>query len=323
MLKEKAPYFVIRSLLILMLFVLVGCSNSDVGDSSLDKKLTGKIVFTTDRDFAGDIHYSEIYLIELDKWKEERLTDNLHYDGMPDLSPDGKWVVFMSDRDGDDEIFVMGVDGNAVKQLTDNSTRDTYPRWSPDGERIVFESDRDGNAEIYTMDADGGSQTRLTSNEVVDQMPDWSPDGSQIIFSSTRDSIQDIVFMNSEIYIMDADGSRPVRVTDHSLYDGRPTWSPDGRLIVFESDRDSIRGHISKLRIKDLQAGEVRKVITEPLDGYPGGTEWEIVHESWPTWSADGQWICFNMTSGLYVTDIEGSILIQVTEDGSFPSWSK
>ena len=66
----------------------------------------------------------------------------------------GKRIAFMSNRDGDYEIFVMDADGSHVKQLTHNNKKDLYPAWSPDGKRIAFTSDRDGDYEIFVMDAD-------------------------------------------------------------------------------------------------------------------------------------------------------------------------
>ncbi|HEX6625989.1 MAG TPA: hypothetical protein VF064_19890, partial [Pyrinomonadaceae bacterium] len=89
-------------------------------------------------------------------------------------------VAFVSNRDGDDEIFTMNADGSEQTQLTVNAASDTRPDWSPDGTKIVFESSRDGNSEIYVMNADGTGQTRLTTHTASDSQPVWSPDGTRI-----------------------------------------------------------------------------------------------------------------------------------------------
>ena len=127
-------------------------------------------------------------------------------------------IAFMSDRDGNFEIYVMNADGSRQTRLTHDEADDSLPVWSPDG-RIAFTSDRDGNFEMYVMNADGSSPTRLTANSADDALAAWSPDG-RIAFMSDRDG-------NFEIYVMNADGSGQTRLThdeaDDSLRCGRQT----------------------------------------------------------------------------------------------------
>ena len=136
----------------------------------------------------------------------------------PDWSPNGRRIAFVSDRDGDDEVYTMKPDGSRVRQLTANDgSADGGPSWSPDGRKIAFDSDRDAveetpvQVEIYTMAADGGDQTRLTFDDLSDFLPSWSPDGRKIAFSSFRDATEED--FNSEIYTMRADGSHLANLT--------------------------------------------------------------------------------------------------------------
>jgi len=138
-------------------------------------------------------------------------------------------IAFISDRDGNLDIYLMNADGSGVMQLTNDPSNDTYPDWSPDGTRIAFTSFRDGNWEIYVMNADGSHATRLTDNGA--QWPAWSPDGTRIAFNTVRDG-------NWEIYVMNADGSDPRNLTNSPDEDGSPAWSPDGTKIAFNSHRD-------------------------------------------------------------------------------------
>ena len=144
-------------------------------------------------------------------------------------------IAFMSNRDGNWEIYVMDAEGNQ-RRLTNNRDNDYTPSWSPDGKRIVFRSDRDGNWEIYVMDADGGNQQRLTNNPGRDWSPSWSPDGKRIAFTSDRDGR-----FNYEIYVIDANGGNLQNLTNNPGEDRSPSWSPDGERIVFSAGRD---GHV-------------------------------------------------------------------------------
>jgi Tol biopolymer transport system component len=79
----------------------------------------------------------------------------------PAWSPDGRKIAFVSDRDGNSEIYVMNANGSGQRSLTRNPAYDADPAWSPDGRKIAFVSNRDGNYGVYVMNADGSGQRRL------------------------------------------------------------------------------------------------------------------------------------------------------------------
>ena len=109
-------------------------------------------------------------------------------------------LTYVSDRDGNLEIYIMLADGSEQTRLTENFAADTDPSCSPSGNQIAYTSTRDGNKEVYVMNLNGSAQQRLTTNDASDGRPAWSPDGTQIVFGSDRDG-------NQEIYLMNTDGS--------------------------------------------------------------------------------------------------------------------
>jgi Tol biopolymer transport system component len=161
----------------------------------------------------------EIYVVNADGSGQTRLTNNLAYDFPSSWSPDSSRIVFVSNRDGNNEFYVMNADGSGQTRLTSYTSSDTSHIWSPDSSRIVFVSNRDSNSEIYIMNADGSGQTRLTNNASVDSEPVWSPDGSRIAFISNRDG-------DYEIYTMNADGSSQTRLTYSAARERGLAWSP-------------------------------------------------------------------------------------------------
>jgi WD40 repeat protein len=111
-----------------------------------------------------------------------------------------------------------------------------YPSYSPDGRHLLFRGDTDGadvtgDEELFVLELESGAVTQLTDNRFIDTSPAWSPDGTRIAFNSDRDG-------DSEIYVMDADGSDVLQLTfndglDPLPHDEGPAWSPDGRLIAY------------------------------------------------------------------------------------------
>ena len=154
-------------------------------------------------------------------------------DAWPRWSPDGKWIVFHSNVDGNFEIYIVGSDGTGLTRVTDYSGLDQFPEWSPNGKQLAIRRDTD----IYLIDIDGTNPIRLTHDAPVDQMASWSPSGRQIAFMSFREGY-------CSVFVMNSDGSDPSNLTPKpdavpaDQYCSRaPAWSRNGQQIYFSSFR--------------------------------------------------------------------------------------
>jgi len=210
------------------------------------------------RRYAWD--YDETYDIfstKLDGSDAQQLTRTTGYDAECAYSPDGKWIVFSSNRDAYPvdklaksdqdraavdlsyfaEIYVMRADGSEPRRLTNEPGYDGGPFFTPDGKRIVWRHfNEDGAvADVFTMKPDGSDVRRVTDFGAMSWAPFFHPGGDYLIFTTNK-----LGFENFELYIVDAEGRKePIRVTYTDGFDGLPVFSPDGKKLAWTANRTS------------------------------------------------------------------------------------
>ncbi|MFO7894499.1 MAG: hypothetical protein R6U63_12255 [Longimicrobiales bacterium] len=223
-------------------------------------------------------------------------------------------ILFVSDRGGQlsptgtplFDIYRVGVDGLDAENITLGPAQKYFPPLlSPGGDRVVFDTDRVDCYNVWVMDVDGSALTQLTGGptERCNEAPRWSPDGSMIAFTSSRESIE----RSWEVYVMNADGSGQVNVSDNvgleeSSSDWPHGWSPDGR-IVFHSFRSDTP---PATYLVDPDGTDL-----EPMFASPGPYD--------PFWSPDGERVAYvHAQAGdrdIWVMDADGSGVTNLSDD--------
>ena len=212
----------------------------------------------------------------------------------PQLRANGK-IAFVSDRDGNAEIYLMNADGSGQTRLTNNSVRDDYPTWSPDGRTIAFVRQNSGTYSINLMNADGTNVRQIpTLNTTSVRSLSWSPDGAKIAFG-----------YQSNIYTVNIDGSNRVNLTNDGqnfYYD--PSWSPDGTRISFICGESPSYGtNVCSMKTD----GSDLKLLTSYLHGFDNGGS--------PDYSPDGGQVAFNV----YLDDYAYYGIALINSDGTNP----
>ncbi len=201
----------------------------------------------------------DIFSVRLDGQEIQRLTATPGYDAEATISPDGKTIVFTSVRDGDLDIYAMNLDGTHVRRLTDEPGYDGGPFFSADSRRIVYRASHPTNnddleayqsllkqnlvepsqLEIFVMNADGSGKRQVTRNGASNFAPFFHPDGRRIIYSSNEHDRTPGGRPSFHLYLVRDDGSGGERVTTEGHFNSFPMFSPDGKQLVWISDRNA------------------------------------------------------------------------------------
>lgn len=198
----------------------------------------------------------DIFIADQDGNIKRQLTNTKGYDAEATVSPDGKTIVFTSNRSGDLELWTMNIDGTNQKQITFGLGYDGGAFFSPDGKKLVFRASRPKteeeireykellakglvaptNMEIYTCNVDGSDLKQITHLGKANWAPFFHPSGQKIIFSSNHHSEKGYDF---QLYMINLNGGGLERITNNSMFNAFPMFSPDGKKIVFSSNRNN------------------------------------------------------------------------------------
>jgi TolB protein len=247
-------------------------------------------------------------------------TGNSNADNItPVWSPDGRRLAFVSQRDGNREIYLLASDtltstnSTGLMNITQHPAEDWTPAWSPDGQHIAFSSNRQGNWEVFIVNADGTGLRQITSDGNGNLSPVWSPDGRTMAYASKRDG-------NWEIYTIPAPDAlgqvtgQARRLTFTEGNDLSPTYSPQGDHIAFESNRE---GNV-EIYVMDADGSNQRNLSNVPY-----------ADEHGPVWSPDGHRLLFYSNRDgnwdVFLMSATGENVINLTRtpdvDEQAPAW--
>jgi Tol biopolymer transport system component len=266
---------------------------------------------------------------------------------LPVVSPDGSRIVFISNRDGAEDLFVIAADGTGETRLTRTPETEAAPGWTPDGKQIVFSVFANDASRFCAIDPDGKNQREIAS--VPGRAPALSPDGKRLVFmagtwTATRLMVSALDGSNAKqitdgssiawnnhwspdgtriaftsrtgpdgtlaVFVMKADGSERRQVTHLSPEDGRaqwPVWSPDGRRLAIQVNGNDPKVKTCHIWVVDVSTGDARKLAAHS----------QPYLDETPSWFPDGKRIAFqsNRTGQMevWLMDADGSGQRQVT----------
>ena len=317
---------------------------TSVGDPRLspDGSCVAYVVHRIDRD--ANLYRAAVWVAPLDGSEQPRqLTSGERCDQMPRWSPDGRWLAFVSNRDGEvekahGELYVLPAEGGEERRLTNGAEGVESIAWSPDSLRIAFarrvrddaydeEDERrraprrftrvfykldsvgwtgDRRSHLFVVGVDGSDERQLTDGDCEDDEPTWSPDGGRIVFTSMRGERWDVELAEALYELkVDAEGAEPRRLTQPDEVATMAAFSPDGSLIAYRHEpKDGTSPHHGQIALMRAD-GSDRRVLTASLDRQC--TPFPLVRE--PAW--DGDRIAFRIEDGgnvhIYTVAADGS----------------
>ncbi len=193
----------------------------------------------------------QVYLLDIHSGRRELLGNFPGMTFAPRFSPDGRAMILSLMQKDNSDLYVMDMTSRSTKRLTTSPAIDVSGSFSPDGSRIAFNSDRGGSPQIYVMNANGGNAKRISFGKGRYSAPVWSPRGDKIAFVKSQSG-------KFGIGVMNADGSGE-RLLTESYLDESPTWSPNGRVIIFSREARSGQPQLWSV---DLTGRNLRQVPT-------------------------------------------------------------
>jgi tricorn protease len=255
----------------------------------------GRVAFT----YVGDI-----WTADENGQNVRRITAHKARDVYPRFSPDGKWIAFSSDRNGNLDVFILPSEGGPARQLTFHSADDSVQGWAPDSRAVLFASQRgeDFMGKLYTVSVDGGMPRNAGADMGV--WATYSPDGRKLAINRRAQSYWRKYYRGSyqtDVTVMDVAAKSFTDLTDFDGMDSWPMWSPDGH-IYFVSDREG-NGLTNVWRAPET-GGKAERV-----------TSFKTGDVRWPAMSADGKTIVFEHDFGLWKLEVGSRKVSQVKLD--------
>lgn len=198
----------------------------------------------------------DIFMADMNGKIIRQLTKSKGYDAEATLSPDGKKMLYTSDKDGDIDLYIMDLKTGKEKRITNTLGYDGGAWFSPDGKKIIWRASRPKsesdvkeykdflsqnlvaptNMEVFIANADGSNVKQVTSYGNANWAPAYMPDSKRIIFASNHQSKRGFPF---NLFIINEDGSGLEKISAEKSFDAFPMFSPDGKKIIFCSNRNN------------------------------------------------------------------------------------